>query len=323
MTAQALSVPSAPASAPKALADLVLHRADLADLPQPEEVIEGTLDARTVAVLAGRGGGAKSFLAQDWSCCVATGKAWQGRPVLLPGRVLYVAAEGAFGMHARISAWEHAWGHTVDALDVLPLAVNLYTGARFGELREMVEGAAYRLVVIDTWARSTVGGRENDNSDSTQAFERVDLLRQSGATVLVLAHTDAGDTKTRGATALEDNADTVYRIKGDPHSVAELRREKRKDGPLEDIHQLRLKAVLDSCVLENVRGQNVSLNARSEELLSVFQACFADTGCSKAELRNVAQQPSATFARSLGALVASGRLTNVGTDQRPFYKGAS
>jgi hypothetical protein len=305
------------------LAERLLRRADLGKLPQPEEVIENTLDARTVAVLRARGGGAKSFLAIDWSCCIATGKPWQGRQVLLPGPVLYVAAEGAFGLHARISAWEHAWSRTVDALDVLPLAVNLYTGARFGELHELVEQNKYRLVVLDTWARSTVGGRENDNSDSTQAFDRVDRLRQSGATVLVLAHTDAGDTKTRGATALEDNADTVYGLKGDPHGVAELRREKRKDGPLDDVHQLRLKTVLDSCVLENVRGQDVLLNGRAEELLSAFQACFADTGCSRAQLREVANQPNATFARSLAALVRSGRLQNVGSDQRPFYKGAS
>ena len=305
------------------LAQLVLHRADLGDLPQPEPIIEDTLDARTVAVLAGRNSTGKSFLALDWSCSIATGKAWQGRPVHLPGRVLYIAAEGAHGLDQRVSAWEHAWQRQVEALDVLPLPVNLFTGTRFGELRRLVVEADYRLVVLDTWARSTVGGQENNNSDSTAAFERVDQLRQTGTSVLVVAHTDAGDNKTRGATALDDNADTVYRMKGDP-ALLELRRDKRKDGPRDDFHQLRLKAVLDSCVLENVRGQDHALNGRAEDLLSVFRECFADNGCSKAELRNVAGQAPATFARSLKSLVQRGVLLNAGSDQRPFYKpGAS
>lgn len=314
----------APEVAPvEQLADLLLRRGQLGDLPQPEPVIEDTIDARTALVLSGRNSTGKSFLALDWSCCIATGKAWQGRPVHLPGRVLYIAAEGAHGLDQRVTAWEHAWGRKVTALDVLPLAVNLFTGARFGELRRLVAEADYRLVVIDTWARSTVGGRENDNSDSTAAFERVDALRQTGTTVAVVAHTDAGDNKTRGATALDDNADTLYRIKGEP-ALLELRREKRKDGPRDDFHQLRLKPVLDSCVLENVRGQDHALNGKAEQLLSVFRECFADTGCSKAELRNVAEQAPATFARSLKSLVLQGLLLNTGTDQRPYYKpGAS
>lgn len=308
--------------APPSLADLLLRRSDLGSLPQPEPIIEDTLDARTVAVLAGRNSTGKSFLALDWSCCIATGKAWQGRPVHLPGRVLYIAAEGAHGLDQRVSAWEHAWGRQVDDLDVLPLPVNLYSGARFAELRRLVGEAQYRLVVVDTWARSTVGGQENNNSDSTAAFERVDALRQTGASVLVVAHTDAGDNKTRGASALDDNADTLYRMKGDP-ALLELRRDKRKDGPREDFHQLRLKVVLDSCVVENVRGQDHVLNGRAEALLSVFRESFTDSGCSKAELRNVAEMAPATFARSLKALVEQGHLLNSGTDQRPFYKPGS
>jgi len=177
----------------------------------------------------------------------------------------------------------------------------------------------YRLVVIDTWARSTVGGQENNNSDSTAAFERIDALRQSGTSVLVVAHTDAGDNKTRGATALDDNADTLYRVKGDA-GLLELRRDKRKDGPCEDLHRLRLKVVMDSCVLENLSVDLADMAPRAGELMSAFMSAFGAIGASKAELRAVADQPAATYARSLKTLVQQGLLVNVASDQRPFYK---
>lgn len=304
---------------PATLVDRILRRDQLADLPQPEPLIDDTLDRRTVSLLAGRNSTGKSFLALDWACCIATGKPWQGRTVHEPGAVLYVAAEGAYGLHQRVSAWEHAWHREVVDLDVLPEPVNLFTGAGFADLRRHVQARCYRLVVVDTWARSTVGGKENDNSDSTVAFERVDRLRRTGPSVLVVAHTDGADTKARGATALEDNADTVYRIKGDA-GYLELDRTKRKDGPGEDRHQLQLKPVLDSCIVQNTRGQDHVLSGRAEALMSAFSEHFADMGASKAELRAVADQAPATFARSLRSLVTQGLLVNHGSDARPFYK---
>jgi len=304
---------------PTTLVDRILRRDQLADLPQPEPLIDDTLDRRTVALLAGRNSTGKSFVALDWACCVATGKPWQGRAVLDPGPVLYVAAEGAHGLHQRVAAWEHAWQRHVVDLDVLPEPVNLFSGAGFADLHRHVEARAYRLVVLDTWARSTVGGKENDNSDSTLAFERVDRLRKTGASALIVAHTDKGDNTTRGASALEDNADSIYRLKGDAGCL-ELTREKRKDGPAEDRHQLQLKPVLDSCIVQNTRGQDHVLSGRTEALMSAFSEHFADMGASKAELRAVADQAPATFARSLRSLVTQGLLVNHGSGARPFYK---
>lgn len=307
----------APAPVAPTLRDFLLTRAQLADLPQPESLINDTLDQRTVALLAGRSSTGKSFLALDWSCCIATGKPWQGRQAAA-GKVLYIAAEGAHGLHQRVSAWEYAWHHQADHLDVLPLPVNLYTGQHFDDLRGIVKAGGYRLVVVDTWARSTVGGKENDNSDSTRAFERADQLRRGDTTVLVVAHTDAGDNKARGATALEDNADTVYRLRGDA-GYLELTRTKRKDGPPDDLHLLQLAVVRDSCIVQNTSGQDHNLADRAAVLLSVFDEHFADMGCSKSELRTVAALPPATFARSLKALVSKGFLRNDGSDSRPRY----
>ncbi|MCU1592169.1 MAG: DnaB domain protein helicase domain protein [Frankiales bacterium] len=312
----------------------LLRRDQLKSLPRPAPLIDGTLDQRTVALLSGRSSTGKSFVAIDWGCCIATGKSWQGRPIRAAGPVLYVAAEGAFGLDQRLSAWEQAWHHEADLFVTLPEPVNLFTGVGFGQLLDVVrdglEGRPWQLVVFDTWARSTVGGQENNNSDSTTAFGRIDQVRQLGPTCLVIAHTDGSDSKTRGATALEDNADTVYRIKGDS-GLLELDRTKRKDGPRDDRVALALRTLevgrdlfndspITSCIVQNAGGQDHLLAGKAKELLSVFDDCFADSGCNKTELRNAAAMPPATFDRSLKALLRAGALTNVGTDERPRYK---
>ncbi len=317
------SGPSPPSAPPQTrLRDRLLTRAQLADLPQPSPLIEDTVDARTVAVLSGRRGRGKSLLALDWALCLATGKAWQGRAVAA-GPVLWIAAEGAYGMHQRVTAWEYAWQHDVapDRFVTLPEVVNLHDGTGVGELVDVAREMRPALVVVDTWARCTVGGKENDNSDATQATGRLEALRHLGVTTLLVAHTDAEDTKTRGATALEDNVDTVYRLKGDPEHLV-LSRTKRKDGPEHDELHLRLREAADSVVLEVSSG--VDTGSRADTILSTFRVHFTSTGASRAQLRDVCREggitSSGTFTRGLNALVSVGALVNHGTDKQPFFK---
>jgi hypothetical protein len=305
-------------AAKKPLAEEILTRVQLATLPQPEPLIEGTIDRRNVVVLAGRSGTAKTFIGLDWACSVATAKSWQGRKVLDPGPVLVIAAEGAYTFDNRVTAWESAWSRQVTDLYVLPFAINLFSGERFDELQEHVRTARYRLVIIDTWARSTVGGRENDNSDSTIAFERLDALRHLDVCVVVIAHTDKGDNSTRGASALEDNADTVYRMKSDEGQLT-LARTKRKNGPCEDELHLQLKPFLDSVVIESATGQDQQLKGQTNALMSVFTENFSDTGCDMVELRHTSKLKPATFDRCLKNLVNKGLLKDNGENTQPRY----
>lgn len=305
---------------PTALRARLLNRAQLAALPKPEPLIERTIDRNTVAVLAGHYGTGKSFTALDWSACVATGKPWQTRRVHR-GRALYIAAEGAYGLDARLAAWEEAWRRRIpdDALHVLPEPPNLLNSINVLELANLVEAGRYRLVTLDTISRCMPGADENSAKDMSRVVDALDKLRRStdGGAVIGVHHTGKDGSTIRGSSALEAGVDTAYLAEGDARLI-KLQRIKRKDGPTDDMLTLRLETVGASCIVMSATAADTS---RGEDaLLSVFMSTFDETGATKADLRNTADLPPATFHRALNGLLAKGILTNEGSDKRPHYR---
>jgi len=300
------------------LASRLLGRTALGDLPKPEPLIEGTIDRRTVALLAGAWGSGKSFIAQDWAACTATGRRWQGRNVAA-GPVRYVAAEGAYGLSVRFDAWEYAWGRKIDndAFAVLPIPVNLLNRADVAELCSLVEGCA--LVVIDTMARCLIGADENSAKDMGMAVDSLYTIREAtgDGTVLAVHHTGKDRSTIRGSSALEAGVDTIYTTEGDARLI-QLTRTKRKDGPLEDRMQLKLDPALESVVVVSARGADMTQAA--DTLMSAFVSAFGDGTATKTELRGVADMAPASFHRGLTFLVKHGLLVNQGTEPRPIYR---
>lgn len=304
----------------------VLTREQVRDLPPVEPLIESTVDRRSLAVLAGPWGSAKTFVGLDWACCVASGKPWQARAVHGPqgegdsAAALYVSGEGAYGLNARISAWETARRADADRLLILPSAVNLTAPSEVARLTDVLRQHCIRLLVIDTLSRCTPGVDENNAKDMSLVVHYLDRLRtatEDGVSVIVVHHTGKDRVTVRGSSVLEGAADCVYQSDANGRQIR-LTRTKRKDGPLPDVHTLTLDPVAgtDSVVLSATAG---TTNA-SERVLSAFVSAFEHTGASKAELRNVASMPSASFHRGLDALVSSGTLVNRGSEKRPFYK---
>jgi hypothetical protein len=302
------------------LRERLLGREALAHLPEPEPLITDTIDRRTVAVIAGHFGSLKSFVLQDWAASIATGRNWMNRPVH-QGSVLYVAAEGAHGLHPRFTAWEYGWRRNIpdDQLAVLPEPVNLLDATAVAELCGLAAGRT--LVVIDTLARCLVGADENSARDMGIAVDALYRLRDAtrGGTVAVAHHTGKDRSTIRGSSALEAGVDTVYTTEGDSR-LMKLSRTKRKDGPKDDQLQVRLNPVLESGVI--VSAIATDMNGRARDLMSVFVSAFSATGATKAELRTAADMPPATFNRSLNELVNAGALVNHGTDARPHYRQA-
>lgn len=323
--------PDVPRPQPASLASALLTRSALRELPDPAPLIGGVLDQGTVALLYGRWGTGKSFVALDWAASVATGRPWQGRPTE-QRRVLYVAAEGAYGLKGRLAAWEVGWQTEIGdgALDVLPIPVNLTRGLDAVQLADLVAARDYGLVVLDTLARCMVGADENSAKDCGEVVDTLVRLRErtaGGRAVILGVHHTGKDGKTfRGSSVFEAGADTVYSLNRDG-GVILLDREKRKDGPPLDAHRLKLDPVegTASCIVSagNLSTLGVDKSERAQRLLSTFVHHFVHTGASKAELRTVAELPPATFHRALSDLIKSGELVNEGTDRRPFYRAVT
>ena len=311
---------TAPPTTPQREPTKLLTRSELANLPEPEPLIHNTLDRRTVALLAGYWGTLKSFIALDWALSVANGHNWQGRETLT-GPIIYVAAEGAYGIHKRIEAWEYSWGKQQQTPDelfrVYPAPLNLLHPAEVGQLCEYAVGAL--LVIIDTVNRCAVGGDENSARDMGMFIDALYRIREAtgDGTALALHHTGKDKTTIRGSSALEAGVDTIYQTEGD-HTGITLKRTKRKDGPPIDTHELRFEPVQDSgIIVPNRRGTNPNENT----MLSHFESHFGETGATANQLRETMPDISrSTFYRSLNALITGGQVQNVGTDKRPFYR---
>ncbi|ETA99591.1 hypothetical protein O982_06140, partial [Mycobacterium avium 10-5581] len=237
-------------------ADKLLNRSALRDLPDPESLIDNVLDHGTVALLYGKWGTGKSFIAQDIAASVATGRHWQGRDTR-QRRVLYIAAEGAYGLKGRLHAWETGWHTPIrdGQLDVLPQPVNLTRPLDAANLGALIGWAGYGLVVIDTLARCMVGADENSAKDCGLIVDTLHRLRQQtpdGRGVILGVHHAGKDGKTfRGSTTFEAGADTVYSVAAEERVII-LERQKRKDGPVVDRHELKLESIegTSSCVIE-------------------------------------------------------------------------
>jgi hypothetical protein len=307
------------------LADKLLTRSALRDLPDPAPLIDNVLDQGTVALLYGRWGTSKSFLAFDWAASVATGRAWQGRSTE-QCRALYVAAEGAFGLKGRTDSWETGWRTAIrdGQLDVLPRPVNLSRPVDAANLAALIGWNGYGLVAIDTLARCMVGADENSARDCGQVVDVLHRLREStpdGRGVILGVHHAGKDGRTfRGSTTFESGADTVYSV-GLDGAVIVLERTKRKDGRLVDQHKLRLSRVEGtvSAILENV-AHGVETDDRSASLLALFTSHFGGVSASPSQLMEVSEMPKATVYRKLSELLKRGDIVNAGTEKRPFYK---
>lgn len=306
------------------IAEKILNREQLGRLPEPSPLIRGTIDRGTVAVLAGYWGTCKSFLAQHWSASVATGTQWQGRDAE-GARVLYVAAEGAYGLNARFTAWETAWDQQIPPaqLAVLPAPVHLGNTNDVLELAGLIQTKDVGLLVIDTLARCIPGMDENSAKDMGVAVANLYRLRSAmgdHGTVLALHHTGKDKATVRGSSALEAGVDTVYVTEGDPDNLT-LKRTKRKDGPVSDQMTLRLSPVdgTKSAVL-NSHPQLV-VEGSAGQMLSHFRSHFGATGATSTQWRDsLPDMPPTTFYRQRNALVDKGLVVNEGTDTRPFYR---
>lgn len=222
----------------------LLTRKEINQIPDLKPMIDGVLDKGTVAMLAAQPGAGKSFLALDWACCYATRKDWQSRTtsntvgagtnIHAGGKVLYIAAEGARGMKARLNAWERTWNTQVpdSRFRLLAQPVNLGNMTEVMALCKLIkEEGPFGLLVIDTLARCTMGLEENNATEMGRVIQAAYMIRTAmgvDGTVLLIHHQGKSGA-VRGSSALLGGVDLMLTLSND-HGHLVLEDEKRKDG---------------------------------------------------------------------------------------------
>ncbi|MFG1871892.1 AAA family ATPase [Micromonospora arborensis] len=184
----------------------------------PTPLIDGVLDVATIAFLSGKFGTYKTFVSVAWACSVATGTPWEGREVVTPGPVLYVAAEGCSGLRARVRSWEvgNLDGKRIpaDRLAVYDGRVKITDQEEREILGEFIQEIRPVLVVLDTLHKCAPGMEENSSKDMGMVLDAVaDLRERYGVTVLLNHHTGHNGERSRGSSSLEDDADTSWVVR--------------------------------------------------------------------------------------------------------------
>jgi RecA-family ATPase len=187
--------------------------ADLDNLREPGWLIEGFLPANALAVLYGSPGAGKTFVALSIALSIAAGHPWCGKSTK-SGFVLYVAAEGLFGLRLRVRAYQGKHKIVAAGVKYLGDAIDLRKPADVDQLLSSLRAAEFQpdLIVLDTLARLTPGAEENGSKDMGEAVHAMDTLRRPfGATVLLVHHTGKDGKLERGSDALRGAADVMIK----------------------------------------------------------------------------------------------------------------
>lgn len=306
----------------------LLTRREIDAIPDLEPMIDGVLDKGTVAMLAAQPGAGKSFLALDWACRYATGLRWQGRDVNRmmeystgnqgPGKVLYIAAEGARGIKTRLAAWEHAWDAHVPEHQLRMLDQPVHLG-NFNEvsmlIAEMEEQGPFGLVIIDTLARCATGLEENNANEMGRVIQAAYMIRNAmgnDGTVLLIHHLGKSGV-VRGSSALLGGVDLMLTLTNEQGHLT-LEDEKRKDGkPLEPMN-LRLTESSGSMIIEKDSPDVMAGNP----LVNEMQALSEVLPLSRNELKMATSLQERQLYQCLSEGLKSGYISAT-NDKNPKY----
>lgn len=206
------------------------------DISAPKPVnwlIEGALEANSLACLYGASGCGKSFIAVDLSLCIASGSDWHGQKVN-QGSVIYFAGEGREGLRRRVAAWvqnaPECAGNVADYFLLADRACLLPddTTDVIDALQQVIKP---RLLVLDTLNR-TMSGDENSTRDMTAYIQACDKIKAAypELTILIIHHTGhSTQERARGSVALKGALDVELRAMRSEEGVISMMGTKAKD----------------------------------------------------------------------------------------------
>lgn len=271
--AELLAASPAPEVAPAAPSRFRLYSdTELVALPDPVPLVEGIASVNSLVAIIGRYSTYKSFVLVDLALSIGTGADWHGRRVK-QGPVVYVYAEGVWGIKKRVNAWKAAAGYT-GGTDVffLPTSVMLTDPAQVAELLESIATLPVKpvAVMIDTVARN-MAGSENDQEVMGAFIHGCDTIRETtGAGVFLAHHMGWNADRSRGSTVLPGALDTEITIERDDNIVT-LTCTKQKEMPEGAPFSLEAFPIAGSLALRAVVPTRAELTRNERQALTVVQ----------------------------------------------------
>jgi len=184
----------------------MIHAKDLDKLPQVEWLIKGELQRRGLTVLYGPSGVGKSFIAVDYAMRIA-----QDHPVV------YMAMEGEYGYHARLTAWKnHHKKESAGNIHMCLGSLEMMSDSELDHFLSATEPINPELVVIDTMVHAMTGADENNTRDmNTFVRSCKKLMYALSCSLLIVHHTNKGGISERGSGVLRGAADVMIRLLAD------------------------------------------------------------------------------------------------------------
>lgn len=228
------------------------------------DFVEDVLCSGQMSVVYGESNCGKTFFCTDLGLHVAMGWAWREKDVDRGG-VIYVAAEGGYGIRNRLAAFKlhHDIADAVP-FGVVPSTINLlHPDADTPRLVELIQraeeriGTPVKLVVVDTLSRALAGGNENGPEDMGQLVHNADHVRQATGAHLMFVHHSGKDTAkgARGHSLLRAATDTEIEVTRNADGVAVARVTKQREMDCAGEFPFRLEPI---AIGQNRRGKEVT-----------------------------------------------------------------
>jgi len=155
---------------------------------------------------------------------------------------LYIAGEGRGGLPKRLRAWssQNAKDASSPPFYAIAASVNMRQPDDVNSIIAAIDalGQKFSLIVIDTVARSILGGDENSSTDMGLFVAACDAIKDhTGASVIGVHHSGKDEEKgMRGSSALLGAVDTVVQVSQEVEGKVVLKNEKQKDAePFKDM----------------------------------------------------------------------------------------
>ena len=197
-------------------------------------LVDRMIPTKGIGVIFGASGAFKSFIASDLALHLAAGLGWAGREGMGTCAV-YIAAEGAAGLHKRKVGWEVQNGNLPASAQfwLIEAAPNL--GAAEGDALALIasiesRGVTPGLIIIDTLAQSLGGADENGGGMIAFVGNLQRLSAHFGCFVLAVHHIGhSAEGRMRGHSSLHAGVDVALLCERRDGLSASLSLAKAKD----------------------------------------------------------------------------------------------